>query len=509
MQDISKDFFGVKALSNVNFNVIEGEINAIVGENGAGKSTLMNILSGVYPYGQYSGHIFLSGQECTFSNIKDSEKNGIVIIHQELALSPYMTIAENVFLGNERAKYGIINWDATNIDAIKYLTMVSLHDEPTTLVKDIGIGKQQLLEIAKALAKNVRLLILDEPTAALNDNDSKYLLDLLCELKKQGVTLILISHKLNEVCDVADRITILRDGCVIETLDRETDVFSEQRIIQGMVGREMTERFPRRNANPGEVIFEVNNWNTYHPVFQEKKVVDNVSISVRKGEVVGIYGLMGAGRTEFVMSLFGRSYGCKSSGEVKKNGVVIDTKNVINAIHNKISLIPEDRKDNGLNLISDVKMNISIAALEKISKKGVIDNDKDLMVAREYCNRLHIKATSPAQKVESLSGGNQQKVVLAKWIFTEPEIFLLDEPTRGVDVGAKYEIYGIINQLVENGAGVVFISSDLTEVLGMSDRIYIMHEGKLLGEMPASEATQTNIMHCIVGNTHDTEVNIK
>ena len=500
MEGISKEFSGVKALKNVDLNVKKGEILALVGENGAGKSTLMNILSGTYPYGSYTGSIIFDGRPCGFHFIKDSEKKGIVIIHQELALIPYMSIAENIFLGNERKRCGIVNWSATMFEAGKYLKQVSLNDNPATLVKDIGVGKQQLVEIARALAKDVRLLILDEPTAALNERDSMNLLNLLLELKKSGMTSIIISHKLNEVCYVADRITVIRDGTTIETLDRNDAAFSEERIIKGMVGRELTERFPKRDAHIGDRIFEVNGWNAYHPVYTERRVVRDVNLYVKKGEVVGLYGLMGAGRTELAMSIFGRSYGCKITGQIKKNGIAINVHNVVDAIKNKIAYIPEDRKELGLNLIGDIKMNVSIAGLSKIARHTLVDNDRDVLVAEEYCRKLDIKCSGIRQKAGNLSGGNQQKVGLAKWIFTEPEILLLDEPTRGVDVGAKYEIYSIINRLVEGGAGALFISSDLTEILGMCDRVYIMNEGRITGELDAAEATQAKIMQNIVSD---------
>ncbi|MEA5016264.1 MAG: ATP-binding cassette domain-containing protein [Candidatus Limiplasma sp.] len=497
MRGISKDFFGVKALRDVNLTVRTGEILAIVGENGAGKSTLMNILSGTYPHGTYEGDIVFDGEKCAFAGIRDSEKKGIVIIHQELALIPYMSIAENIFLGNERKRAGVIDWNATVSEAKTYLKMVELNEDVNTLVRDIGIGKQQLVEIAKALAKKVRLLILDEPTAALNDKDSMHLLNLLLELKRQGVTCIAISHKLNEVCYVADRITVIRDGKTIETIE-ERSLFTEERIIRGMVGREMTDRFPRRDTQIGEVTFEIEHWRANHPVYIEQRIVDDVSIKVHRHEVVGIYGLMGAGRTELAMSVFGRSYGSNVSGTVKRDGKEVSVATVKEAIANGIVYIPEDRKNYGLNLIDTIKNNISIAGISQLARKGVVDDNREVMVANEYSRKLDIKSTGIDQRVESLSGGNQQKVVLSKWIFTKPRVLLLDEPTRGIDVGAKYEIYRIINQLVEDGAGAVFISSDLTEILGMCDRIYIMNEGKIVGEMPGCAATQTNIMQCIV-----------
>ncbi len=505
MRDITKDFFGVKAVSNVNIQLRSNEILAIVGENGAGKSTLMNILSGTYPHSDYSGSILFENEVCKFSSIRDSEKKGIVIIHQELALIPNMSIAENIFLGNERKNNGRINWNATQCDAEKYLNMVSLDDNPSTLIKDIGIGKQQLVEICKALAKEVRVLILDEPTAALNNTDSMFLLNMLFDLKQKGISSIIISHKLNEVCYVADRIAVIRDGCVIETLDKNIEPFSEERIIKSMVGREISERFPKRKGKIEELVFEVNNWSAFDPVYREKKIVDNVSITLHKGEVVGIYGLMGAGRTEFMMSVFGKSYGDQITGEVRKNGQVIDVSTVAGAIKNKIALIPEDRKGNGLNLIGDIKVNISMAALEKISKNTIVDNYRDIIVANEYCHMLGIRSTGVFQKVESLSGGNQQKVVLAKWIFTQPDVFLLDEPTRGVDVGAKYEIYSIINQMVERGAGAILISSELTEILGMCDRVYIFKSGRVVGEMETKTHLKKNIMQCIIGQTNTKE----
>lgn len=495
MRGIVKEFPGVKALDNVNLQVEKGEIHALVGENGAGKSTLMNVLSGIYPYGSYSGDIIYENEICKFKEIADSEKRGIVIIHQELALVPYMTIGENMFLGNEQGKRFAIQWDTTYNKAQKYLDMVQLKESPKTLIKDIGVGKQQLVEIAKALAKNVRLLILDEPTASLNETDSKALLDLLLEFKKQGMTSIIISHKLNEIAYVADKITVLRDGSTIETLDRKDGEFSEDRIIKGMVGRDIDERFPKRKEKKiGEIRLDVKNWNVYHPVYTERKVVDNVSFCVRKGEVVGISGLMGAGRTELAMSLFGHSYGTKISGELEINGKKVELKNVKQAIDNKLAYVTEDRKGNGLILSNPIYTNNSLAKMDKVSKFSVIDHDLEVHVADDYREKLRTKCPSVYQDVGNLSGGNQQKVLLSKWMFADPDVLILDEPTRGIDVGAKYEIYCIINQLVAEGKSVVIISSELPEVLGMSDRIYIMHEGRMVGEVNADEATQEIIM---------------
>ena len=499
MKNITKTFPGVKALDNVNLQVEEGEIHALVGENGAGKSTLMNVLSGIYPYGTYEGDIIYNGELCKFSKIKDSEEKGIVIIHQELALIPYMTIGENMFLGNERGKKAKIDWTETYGQADQHLKTVGLKESSRTLIKDIGVGKQQLVEIAKALAKNAKLLILDEPTASLNETDSQALLDLLLKFKKQGMTCIIISHKLNEVAYVADKITVIRDGATIETLVKGKDEINEDRIIRGMVGREIADRFPKRpDVKIGEVNLEVKNWTVHHPLYTERKVVDNVSIKVRKGEVVGISGLMGAGRTELAMSVFGKSYGTNISGTLIINGEEVHLKNVRDAINHKLAYVTEDRKGNGLILSNPIKINTTLANLDAVSSHTVIDKDKEYAVAVDYKEKLKTKCPTVEQNVGNLSGGNQQKVLLAKWMFADPDILILDEPTRGIDVGAKYEIYCIINQLVAAGKSVIMISSELPEVLGMSDRIYVMNEGRIVGEVSKEEATQEKIMSCIL-----------
>lgn len=498
MKNITKTFPGVKALDNVNLQVEEGEIHALVGENGAGKSTLMNVLSGIYPYGTYEGDIIYDGEVCEFHTIKDSERKGIVIIHQELALIPYMTIGENMFLGNERGTKLKINWNETNDLAAKYLKTVGLKESPQVLIKDIGVGKQQLVEIAKALAKNAKLLILDEPTASLNEADSKALLELLLKFKKEGMTSIIISHKLNEVSFVADKITVIRDGATIETLDKEKDDISESRIIKGMVGRELSDRFPKREKHIGDVMMEVKDWTVYHPLYAERKVVDNVKLNVRKGEVVGISGLMGAGRTELAMSLFGKSYGDNISGQLFINGKEVHLNTVQDAIKHKLAYVTEDRKGNGLILSNPIKINTTLANLDAVSSHSIIDKDKEYGVAVEYKDKLKTKCPTVEQNVGNLSGGNQQKVLLAKWMFADPDILILDEPTRGIDVGAKYEIYCIINQLVAEGKSVIMISSELPEILGMCDRIYVMNEGKIVGELEGSEATQEIIMSHIL-----------
>ena len=498
MKNITKTFPGVKALDNVNLKVERGEIHALVGENGAGKSTLMNVLSGIYPHGTYEGQIIYNGKECKFNGIKDSEAEGIVIIHQELALVPYMSIGENMFLGNERGHSVKIDWNETHKLASEYLKVVGLKESSRTLIKDIGVGKQQMVEIAKALAKKAKLLILDEPTSSLNEEDSKALLDLLLKFKENGMTSIIISHKLNEVSYVADKITVIRDGSTIETLDKKTDEITESRIIKGMVGRELSDRFPKRESHVGEVMFEVKNWNVYHPVFMERKVVDNVSFKVKKGEVLGISGLMGAGRTELAMSVFGRSYGENISGELFINGKKVELHSVEQAIKHKLAYVTEDRKGNGLILSNPIKTNTTLANLDAVSNHKVIDKDKEYAVAVEYKDKLRTKCPSVNQNVGNLSGGNQQKVLLAKWMFADPDVLILDEPTRGIDVGAKYEIYCIINQLVSEGKSVIMISSELPEILGMCDRIYVMNEGKIVGEMMGADATQEKIMSCIL-----------
>ena len=503
MKNITKTFPGVKALDNVNLKVEEGEIHALVGENGAGKSTLMNVLSGIYPYGSYEGDIIYDGEVCKFDKIKDSEEKGIVIIHQELALIPYMTIGENMFLGNERGHKYALDWNETYGKADELLKTVGLKESSRTLIKDIGVGKQQLVEIAKALAKKVRLLILDEPTSSLNESDSQALLDLLLQFKKEGMTSIIISHKLNEVSYVADKITVIRDGSTIETLDKKTDEITEDRIIKGMVGRDLTDRFPKReNVKIGDVLMEVKDWNVYHPLYEERKVVDNVSINVKRGEVVGISGLMGAGRTELAMSIFGRSYGTNISGQLFINGKEVHLHNVKDAINNKLAYVTEDRKGNGLILSNPIKINTTMANLDAVSSHTVIDKDKEYAVAVEYKEKLRTKCPTVEQNVGNLSGGNQQKVLLAKWMFADPDVLILDEPTRGIDVGAKYEIYCIINQLVAEGKSVIMISSELPEVLGMCDRIYVMNEGRIVGELSREEASQEVIMSHILKSSN-------
>ncbi|MBO6165121.1 MAG: sugar ABC transporter ATP-binding protein [Eubacterium sp.] len=505
MKEITKLYPGVKALDNVNLQVERGEIHALVGENGAGKSTLMNVLSGTIPFGEYTGTIKYDGKECEFHNIHNSEELGIVIIHQELALIPELTIAENMFLGNERSnKFGKINWGETYKQAADQMKRVGLKESPSVLIKDIGTGKQQLVEIAKALSKNVKLLILDEPTSSLNEEDSKMLLDMLLGFKKEGLTSIIITHKLNEVSYCADRITVLRDGSTIETIDNADHNIDEDRIIKGMVGRELTNRFPSREHNVGhEVILEAKDWTVYHPVYTEKCMDKKVNFKVHKGEIIGFSGLQGAGRTELAMSLFGKSYGSNISGQEFINGKEVHLKNENDAIAHGLAYVTEDRKTNGLVLSDTIARNTTMAKMSKIAKNGIIDFVKEKKVAQEYVVAMKTKTPSVDQAVGNLSGGNQQKVLLSKWMFAEPDVLILDEPTRGIDVGAKYEIYCIMNEMVAQGKAVVMISSELPELLGMCDRIYVMNEGEIVGEFMAEEATQEKIMGAILSHKNN------
>jgi len=506
MRNITKEFPGVKALDQVNLQVKKGQIHALVGENGAGKSTLMNVLSGIYPIGSYTGDIVFEGTVCQHRNIKDSEALGIVIIHQELALSPYMTIAENIFLGNERENGGIINWHETNNKAKALMKKVGLNISHTSLIKDIGVGHQQLVEIAKALAKDVKILILDEPTAALNDEDSDNLLELLMDLNaNQGITCIIISHKLNEVTKISHEITVIRDGQSIETMVKGIDEITEDRIIHGMVGREMEDRYPSREKNIGEIAFEVKDWKVYDPLDENRLRLKNIDFNAKKGEIVGIAGLMGAGRTELAMSIFGKAYGKHITGTILKDGVELKLNNVSDAINAGLAYLTEDRKTAGLILSEDIKKNITLANLHSISEKGVVNFNKEIHIAEDYRKKLRIKTPSIQQKTGNLSGGNQQKVCVAKWLFSEPDVLFLDEPTRGIDVGAKYEIYTIINQLASDGKCVVMISSEMPELLGICDRIYIMNEGEMVGELPIEEATQKTIMKQIITHTNRRE----
>jgi len=494
INNLTKEFPGVRALENVSLKVKKGEIHSICGENGAGKSTLMSCISGVYPKGTYQGTVFFKGHEASYFSVKDSEKEGLAIIHQELALSPYLSIYENIFLGHMQTRAGIINWNKYIKESKKFLETVGLQEPPETIVSKLGVGKQQLVEIARALSKKTELLILDEPTSSLNDDESQKLLDLMLELKKQGITLVMISHKLQEVLRVADTVTILRDGRTINTYDAKNDNLTEEMIIKDMVGRDLTHRFPERTSSPGETVMEVKNWTVYHPDYHNIKVVDNVSFYLRKGEILAFCGPMGAGRTELMMSLFGRSYGFRSEGELFINGKRCIFNNTRSAINSGLGYISEDRKSLGLVLIQDVKTNIAHASLNKLSKFGIMDNQKEIKAAERYRKELNIRTPSVDQIVRNLSGGNQQKVVVSKSLLADPEIFIVDEPTRGIDVGAKTEIYGILNNMISSGKSIIMISSELPEALGMADRIYVMNDGLIKGVLNKEEATQEKIM---------------
>ncbi len=500
MRGIGKSFAGVHALRDVNLSVRAGEIHAVVGENGAGKSTLMKVLSGVYPHGSFDGTIMFDGQERRFGGVADSEAIGMVIIHQELALIPLLSIAENIFIAKPPGRFGIIDRGEVYRRSKALLATVGLDGNPDTLVTNLGVGKQQLVEIAKALSKDVKLLILDEPTASLSESDSAKLLDLLIEFRRRGIASIMISHKLNEILRVADRITVLRDGRTADTIDTADGAVEEDRIIRRMVDRDLNQRFPPRERHRGadEVIFAVENWRVHHPLHAERVAVRDVNLQVRRGEIVGIAGLMGAGRTELAMSLFGRSYGQNISGRAIMEGREVDLSTVRRAIDAGLAYVTEDRKALGLLLSDDIRKNISLANLPGIAPGRVIDDVREMQVAGSYRDKMRIRSSGIYQQSATLSGGNQQKVVLAKWLFTDPKVLILDEPTRGIDVGAKYEIYVLINQLAEQGRGVLVISSEMPELLGLCDRIYVMNEGAFVGEFDREEASQEAIMRTVV-----------
>ena len=507
MQGITKEFPGVKALNNVTFSVREHTIHALVGENGAGKSTLMKVLSGIHRYGSYSGKIIYDGEECHFKGTQDSAEKGIVIIHQELALIPQLSVAENLFMGNERLRSkGVVDWGRTHMEAKKLLDIVGLDIDPEVQVQSLGVGKQQLVEIAKAFSHNVRLLILDEPTAALNDEESERLLQLLLRFKSEGLTSIIITHKLHEVQEVSDEITILRDGATIETLVRDVDDTSQARIIKGMVGRDMENRFPPRNHSVDKsTCFEVKDWTVHVPGSPEDERLSHVNLHVNRGEVVGIAGLMGAGRTEFCKSVFGRSYGTDISGEVFLEGQKIRVNTPHDAIANGLAYVTEDRKGEGLMLNHSIAMNFTLSNLKRVGDGKTINPKLEQAESEKLRDEFHVKAPNLQAAVGSLSGGNMQKVMLGKWVFADPKVLMLDEPTRGIDVGAKYEVYTIIDRLASQGRYVLVVSSEMAELIGICDRIYVMNEGHIVGEVEGEDMTQENIMSMIIQSSKDLE----
>lgn len=494
MQGITKTFSGIKAIDDVNLDVRSGDIHSICGENGAGKSTLMKVLSGVYPHGSYGGKIIYQGGEAMFKDIKESEMAGIVIIHQELAMIPELSVTENIFMGNETVRKGLIDWDSERKRVDGLLTSVGLYINPDTPIKHLGVGQQQLVEIAKALSKDVKMLILDEPTSALNEEDSANLLKLIKDLKKRGITCIMISHKLNEIAAVSDAVTVIRDGRVIETYPVAAGEVDEDRIIRSMVGRSIENRYPVHESHPGEIIFEVKNWCVEDPRIPGRLICRDESFYVRAGEIVGFAGLMGAGRTELMRSLFGKNYGVYISGSMAIKGKQCRLNSVEAAIHAGLAYVSEDRKNLGLNLLDTISRTTVSANLGAVLRHGLIDQTLEYQAAEKYRKTLGTKTRSVDEGVSTLSGGNQQKVVLAKWLFTEPDVLILDEPTRGIDVGAKYEIYNLIHRFADQGKAVILVSSELPELLGMSDRIYTLFEGGITGMLERSEYSQENLM---------------
>lgn len=497
MKNITKEFPGVRALDNVNIFAFKGEVLALVGENGAGKSTLMKILSGVYPYPEYRGEIFIKGKKVRFSSTKDAQRNGISIIHQELNLIQQLTVAENIFLGREPTIfYGIVNWKKLYKQAEEVLKKMKINISPETIVSELSVGKQQLVEIARALSQNAEILILDEPTSALTEKEVEQLFELIRQLKEKKVTMIYISHKLEEVFKIADRVTVLRDGATVG--ESKISEITKEKLISLMVGREITAMYPKEKFERGEKILEVKNFSVNHPFLPGEKIVKNANFSAYKGEILGIAGLMGSGRSELVTGIFG-AFPEDCSGEVYIKGKKVEINSPAQAIKQGIALLTEDRKRFGLILSMSVGSNITLAVLDKLSKFLFINKKRENQLINKFIEKLRIKTKGPSENVSNLSGGTQQKVVVSKSLSTSPLVLFLDEPTRGVDVGAKVEIYNIMNQLVREGISIVMISSDLPELLGMSDRIIVMREGEIVGEFKREEATQEKIMECATG----------
>jgi D-xylose transport system ATP-binding protein len=498
VKNVTKQFPGVTALSDVSFQIRRGEIHGICGENGAGKSTLMKILSGVYPWGTYEGQVIYEGRELKLEtrSIRQAIEEGIAIVYQELTLVPAMTVGENIYLGKEPVEVGSINWDKLYADTQQILTKYRLDVQPQAVVKNLGVGKMQMTEIAKALSEDAKILILDEPTSALAEAEIDQLMGILRTLKEHGVTCIYITHRLEELFRITDTVTVLRDGNVVTS--QPTQALNLEKLVGYMVGRDMTERFPKGNRHPGEVIFEVEDLHAQDPDQTEREVVKGVSFNLRKGEILGIAGLMGSGRTELVMTIFGE-YGKISRGKVKLEGRELTLNSSRQAMLQGISLVPEDRKRHGLVLIMSILRNISLANLDQFASFFRIDDNAELNASMTFAKNLAIKAPNLQAPCDSLSGGNQQKVVISKWLMSKPKVLIMDDPTRGIDVGAKYEIYKLMNDLAEQGISIIMISSDLEEVLGMSDRVMVMCEGRSTTTLAIADATEERIMALATG----------
>ena len=497
-KNVNKQFPGVLALNDVSFNIRRGEIHGVCGENGAGKSTLMKILSGVYPHGTYDGQVIFNGEELKLgaSSIREAGEKGIAIVYQELTLVPTMSVGENVYLGREPVEAGAINWNKLYADTKGILANYGLNISPQELVRNLGVGKMQMVEIAKALSENAKVLILDEPTSALSEAEVDKLMDILKTLKAHGITCIYITHKLEEFFRITDRVTVMRDGKAVTTTD--TKDLTVEKLVRHMVGREMKERFPKGNRKPDEIIFEVSDLQALDPNDPSRKVLNGVNFNVRRGEILGIAGLMGSGRTELVMTLFGE-YGKIVSGKIRLGEKEIKPESAREAIDAGLSLVPEDRKGMGLVLIQSILKNISLPNLDQFSGFLRIDADAELKASMGQAKSLTIKTPSLEALVETLSGGNQQKVVISKWLLSNPVVLIMDDPTRGIDVGAKYEIYKLMNELAEKGVAIIMISSELEEVLGMSDRVMVMSRGRSAGTLSIQEANQERIMSLATG----------
>jgi D-xylose transport system ATP-binding protein len=497
MKKITKYFPGVTALSNIDINIVRGHIHALVGENGAGKSTLIKIVSGIHPCHSYEGKMIFEGNELRFNQISDVEKIGITCIHQELNVVPEMSVSENIFLNEKPTKYGFVDFDKMYVDTIGLLKQIGMNTDNNTIINpddkviNLGIGQKQMVEIAKALSKEAKLIIMDEPTAALTETEVDILLGIIEMLRSRGITIIYISHRLDEVMRIADEITVLRDGQTIET--RKRDNINKDTMIRLMVGRDLTNIFPRVAHTRGELVFEVRNYSVPNPDVPGKSLIDNVSFKAYKGEILGFSGLMGAGRTELFSAIFG-AFREKGEGDIFINGKKMNFKSPVDSLKNGLVVISEDRKRMGLNLLMNIKENTTLAALQKISRFGILNEDREVYYTREYMESIKIAAPSIDVKVSTLSGGNQQKVVISKALFCDPKVIVMDEPTRGIDVGAKYEIYKLMNKLIEEGVAIIMISSEMEEILGMSDRILTIANGRITAQFDINEATQNKLM---------------